>query len=73
MFLILNYLEVETICPFALWYGDSFPMDQNFKKRIAEPLREEAGPCQDHIFFILQTGNLSDYIHTESSLEFEDE
>lgn len=22
-----------------------------FKKRIAEQLREEAGPCQDHIFF----------------------
>ena len=34
--------------------GDSFPVDQNSKMRTARQLREETGPCSDHIVFILQ-------------------
>lgn len=29
-----------------------FPVDGNFKTRIAGQLREEAGPCPDHILLI---------------------
>jgi len=34
--------------------GNSFPKDQNSKTRIAGQLREEAGPCRDHIFLIVE-------------------
>ena len=34
--------------------GDSFPVDQNSKVRIAGQLRLEAGPCPDHIFLVLE-------------------
>ena len=30
-----------------------FPVDGNFKTRIAGQLREEAGPCPGHIFLSL--------------------
>ena len=33
---------------------DSFPVDWDSKMRLAEQLREEAGPCPDHIFLILK-------------------
>ena len=33
---------------------DSFPMDQNCKLRTAGQLREETGPCPDHIFLLLE-------------------
>ena len=32
--------------------GDSFSIDWNSKTRIAGHLREEAGPCTDHIFLV---------------------
>ena len=32
--------------------GDSFPEDQKSKMRKAGQLREEAGPCPDHVFLI---------------------
>ena len=32
--------------------GDSFYIDGNSKTRIAGQLREEAGPCTDHIFLV---------------------
>ena len=34
--------------------GDSFPKDQNSKIRTAGRIREETGPCPDHIFLILE-------------------
>ena len=33
-------------------FGDSFSTDQNSKMRIAGQLKEEAGPCKDHIFLV---------------------
>ena len=33
---------------------DSFSTDQNSKKRKSGQLREEVGPCSDHIFLILE-------------------
>ena len=32
--------------------GDSFSVYQNSKTRIAGQLKEEAGPCKDHIFLV---------------------
>ena len=32
--------------------GDSFSINGNFKKRIAEQLREETGPCPDLLFLV---------------------
>ena len=47
---------------------DSFSMDQNSKMRLGGQLREEAGPCSDHIFLFLKARDLSN--HTlASSLE----
>ena len=37
--------------------GDSFSVDQNSKTRIAEQLREEAGPCPDYIFLFSESGD----------------
>lgn len=36
--------------------GDSFPVNQNSKTGIGEPLKEEAGPCWDHVFLFLEVG-----------------
>ena len=40
---------------------DSFSMDQNSKMRLGGQLREEAGPCSDHIFLFLKAGDLSNH------------
>ena len=34
--------------------GDSFPVDRNSKRRIVGQLRQEAGPCTDHVFLFLK-------------------
>ena len=34
--------------------GNSFPVERNFKMRIAGQLRKKAGPCPDHIFLIFE-------------------
>jgi len=47
--------------------GDSFSMDQNSKRRIAGQLREEVGPCTEHIFLISKSG-LPDHTCTENLL-----
>ena len=33
--------------------GESLPVDENSKTRTAGQLREEAGPCTDHVFLFL--------------------
>ena len=33
-------------------FGDSFSTNQHSKMRIAGQLKEEAGPCKDHIFLV---------------------
>ena len=38
--------------------GDSFPVDRNSKTRIAGQLRQEAGPCKDHVFLFLEVRRL---------------
>ena len=50
--------EVDALSPSPPPQGKvtrhSFPVDWNSKMRPAEQLREEAGPCPDHIFLILK-------------------
>ena len=52
--------------------GDSFPVDRNSKTRIAEQLREEAGPCPDHTqttyFSFSKSGDLTNHTCTERIL-----
>ena len=45
-------LEADGRPPQGKAIGDSLSIDQNSKTRIAGQLREEAGPCTDHIFLI---------------------
>ena len=37
---------------------DLFSVDLNFKTRTAGQLREEAGPCTDHILLVPNSGDL---------------
>jgi len=45
-------LEADGHPPQGKAIGASLAIDQNSKTRIAGQLREEAGPCTDHIFLI---------------------
>ena len=50
--------------------GDSLSKDQNSKIRIAGQIREETGPCPDHIFLILEVRRPPQpYMHRKGSLE----
>ena len=49
--------------------GNLFPIDQNSKTRIAGQLKEESGPCQDHIFLVLSQETLQPHRHRKDSLE----
>ena len=42
----------QTGTPQGKAIGDSFSIDRNSKTRIAGQLRDEGGPCTDHIFLI---------------------
>ena len=51
--------------------GDSFPIDPNSKISIAGQLGKKAGLCQDrrdHMFLVVRSGGLPDYICTERLL-----
>ena len=50
--------------------GDSFSIDWNSKTRIAGQLREEGGPCTDHIFLVLEVRKPPQpHMHKKCSLE----
>ena len=48
--------------------GDSFSADWNSKTRIAEQLREEAGPCPDPLFLVLEGRRTPDHTCAEKAL-----
>lgn len=52
----LTSCEVGSSCPLSPGkvMGDSFLVDQNSEMRIVGQLSEEAGPCPDHAFLVLE-------------------
>lgn len=49
--------------------GESLPVDENSKTRIAGQLREQAGPCTDHAFLYLGHETSSTRHVQKSSME----
>ena len=48
--------------------GDLFLVDQNSEMSIVGQLSEEAGPCPDHVFLILQVRGPPNHTRAESLL-----